>query len=337
MKNLIFKAFIILTISLSIISCTKVLIEKNQESEPMVCFNQVWQTMQNKYIFFDYKNVNWDSIKTIYKPQVNENMTDKQLFDLLSKMLASVKDGHTSLYAPIDTFRYNYANGYNKNYNETFVKQKYLIPNNFSSSETIEYCVLHGNIGYMNYSSFKNELTQKNIDGILNSLLNTKGIIIDIRNNTGGDNKNIFRLLEHFVSTTTKIGMSVEKKDANMNSFTAPTEIKISPQGVNYSKPIVVLTNRAVYSSANIFAGFISQLPQVKIIGDITGGGTGLPTSNDLPNGWRFRYSSSIIRLANGTDFEEGILPTIKVTTDSISQALTGKDAIIERALLEIK
>lgn len=72
-------------------------------------------------------------------------------------------------------------------------------------------------------------------------------------------------------------------------------------------------------------------------IGDITGGGTGIPTSNDLPNGWRFRYSSSIVRLADGSDFEDGLLPTISVSTDSLSQSLSGKDAIIERAIIEIQ
>lgn len=337
MKKIIFNVSIILTFSVSLFSCKKILIEENIPYKPISCFNQLWQTMNNKYTFFDYKHVNWDSIKTVYEPQVNDNMSEEQLFDVLAKMLGSVRDGHTSLYAPNDTFRYYYANGYNKNYDENFVKEKYLIPNNFSTTETMDFCMLNGNIGYIHYPSFKNELTQNGIDGVLNSFSSTKGLIIDIRNNTGGDNKNIIRLIEHFVSTTTKVGKSIEKKDANKNSFTEPIDISIAPKGVNYTKPIMILTNRTVFSSANIFTGFMSQLPQVKIIGDITGGGTGLPTSDNLPNGWRFRYSSSIIRLANGADFEDGLLPTISITTDSISQTSTGKDAIIERAIVEIQ
>jgi C-terminal processing protease CtpA/Prc len=189
----------------------------------------------------------------------------------------------------------------------------------------------------MYYPSFANELTQQSLDELFTSFASTKGLIIDIRNNTGGDKQNIFKLLEHIVTSETKLGAVIEKKDASKNSFTDPFNITITPKGVPYNKPIVVLTNRWVFSSANIFAGFISQLPNVKLIGDITGGGTGVPTSNDLPNGWRFRYSSSIIRLANGSDFEDGLMPTIKLGTDSATQVATGKDALIERGVLELQ
>jgi hypothetical protein len=337
MKKIFGYSLIILGVILLFASCSKVLIKPNKPYKPTESFNQLWQTINDKYTFFEYKKVNWDSIKTVYQPLVNDNMTEQQLFDVLAKVVGSLRDGHTSLYAPIDTFRYLFYNGYTPNYDSNFVLAKYLIPNNFKKSESIKHCMLNDNIAYMHYPSFSNDLTQKSLDEIFTSFASTKGLIIDIRNNTGGDNANIFRLLEHFVNTKTKLGTTIEKKDAGKNSFTTPFEISVEPKGVGYSKPIVVLTNRWVYSSANIFAGFISQLPQVKLIGDITGGGTGVPTSNDLPNGWRYRYSSTIIRLANGTDFEDGLLPNIKLDTDSTMQVTTGKDALIERGILELQ
>lgn len=337
MKSKIFTLAIGSFVVFSFASCNKVIIKNNVKSSPTDCFNQLWQTMNDKYTFFDYKKVNWDSIKTVYQPQISDNMTDQQLFDLLAEVIGSVRDGHTSLYAPIDTFRYIFYNNYSSNFDSNFVKTKYLIPNDYTTSETVKSCILNNTIGYLHYPSFGNDLTQKNLDNILSRFSSTKGLIIDIRNNTGGDKSNIYRLLEHFVDGKRDIGTMIEKKDANKNSFTIATPITVEPRGVLYTKPVVILTNRWVYSSANIFAGFMSQLPQVKLIGDITGGGTGVPTSNDLPNGWRYRFSSTIIRLANGNDFEDGLQPTIKLGTDSIAQAQTGKDALIERALLEMQ
>jgi Peptidase family S41/Tricorn protease C1 domain len=336
MKKIIINTILYSTIIL-IASCSKEFITPNKTYKPTECFNQLWQTINDKYTFFDYKKVNWDSIKTVYQPQVNDAMTEQELFDVLAKVIGSVRDGHTSIYAPIDTFRYLFYDGYNKNYDSNFVKAKYLDINNSKTSETIKYCLLDSNIGYMHYPSFRNELTQAGLDEIFNYFANTKGLIIDIRNNTGGDNQNILRLLEHFVTTSTKLGTIIEKKDATKNSFTVPYDITISPKGVAYKKPIVVLTNRWVFSSANIFAGFISQLPNVKLIGDITGGGTGVPTSDDLPNGWRYRFSSTEVKIANGLRFEDGLLPTIKLDTDSAMQIITGKDAIIERGVLELQ
>lgn len=337
MKKLIYNTSIILCAILFFTSCSKVFITPNKKATPTICFNEMWQTINDKYTFFDYKKVNWDSIKTVYQPQINDAMNDQQLFDVLAKVIGSVRDGHTSIYAPIDTFRYLFYTGYKPNYDSNFVLNKYLTSNNFKTSETIKHCIINSNIGYMHYPSFSNELTQKSLDELFTSFANTKGLIIDIRNNTGGDNQNILRLLEHFVTAQTKLGTEITKKDAGKNSFATPYDITIAPKGVAYSKPIIVLTNRWVFSSANIFAGFISQLPNVKLIGDITGGGTGVPTSNDLPNGWRYRYSSTIVRLANGADFEDGLLLTIKLDTDSATQVATGKDALIERGILELQ
>ncbi len=337
MKNNSSKITSIFFTLIIVTSCSKFLIKKNAAYKPTECFNQLWQTMNDKYTFFDYKKVNWDSIKTVYHQQVNDGMTDQQLFDVLAKVIGSVRDGHTSLYAPIDTFRYKFYEGYKNNFDSIFLNAKYWTPNNFKISESIKYGVLNSEIAYMYYPSFTNDISKKGLDEIFNSFANTKGLIIDIRNNTGGDNQNILRLMEHFVSSSTKLGSIVEKKDAGKNSFTTPYEISISPAGIAYKNPIVILTNRLVFSSANIFAGFASQLPNVKLIGDITGGGTGVPTSNDLPNGWRYRYSSTIVTLANGINFEDGLMPTIKLDTDSATQVATGKDALIERGILELQ
>ncbi|MBQ2208436.1 MAG: peptidase S41, partial [Prevotella sp.] len=41
-----------------------------------------------------------------------------------------------------------------------------------------------------------------------------------------------------------------------------------------------------MFSAANDFAVIMHALPNVKLIGDHTGGGSGLPMSNSLPNGW---------------------------------------------------
>jgi Peptidase family S41/Tricorn protease C1 domain len=335
MKN--FQLLSIITSIFLFNSCSRILVKPSKDASPKMCFDKVWQTMNDKYVLFDYKNINWDSVKKVYEPQVNDNMTEQQLFDLLAKVIGTVRDGHTSLYAPIDTFRYLFYEGYAANFDSAFVEKKYWQANNFKESETIKYGVLNSNIGYMYYPSFSNELTQKALDSIFKSFSSTKGLIIDVRDNTGGDKDNIYRILEHIVTTETKMGSATEKKDATKNSFTEAIPISIAPKGISYLNKVVILTNRKVYSSANIFSAFASQIPNVKLIGDVTGGGSALPTSNDLPNGWRFRYSSSEVRLANGARFENGVLPSIAATTDSTIQALTGKDAIIERAILELQ
>lgn len=329
------KTIILITLSSLILSCSKVLVKPNSEASPTNVFNEMWSEINDKYVFFDHKNVNWDSIKKVYEPLISDDLNDEALYNLLSNMILSLKDGHTSLYTPFDTCKYYFYEGIPNNYNSSFVKSTYLEPNNFQTTESIEHCLIN-NIGYLYYPSFGHDLTEESMNSILDNYANTTGLIIDIRDNTGGGNSNIYRLLEHFVATEKLCGYSQEKLDDKANALTDPYPIYVKPQGVSYTKPIVVLTNRKVYSAANIFTGFMMQLPNVKVIGDLTGGGCGLPTSNQLANGWLFRFSSSIISFENGEHFEGGINPDINVSTGPSSELL-GKDLIMERAILELQ
>ena len=54
-------------------------------------------------------------------------------------------------------------------------------------------------------------------------------------------------------------------------------------------------------------------MPNVTVIGDRTGGGSGLPFSSELPNGWTIRFSASPIYDAEMNHTEFGIDPDIKV------------------------
>ena len=76
----------------------------------------------------------------------------------------------------------------------------------------------------------------------------------------------------------------------------------------------------------------MKQLPQATIIGDRTGGGSGLPFTYNLLNGWNIRLSSSPILDANGNDTEWGIDPDIKVDMDTTA-ALNGHDTILDKAI----
>jgi C-terminal processing protease CtpA/Prc len=73
------------------------------------------------------------------------------------------------------------------------------------------------------------------------------------------------------------------------------------------------------------------SLPKVTLIGDTTGGGSGLPFSSELPNGWSVRFSASPIYNAQMQHIEFGIEPDIKIdiTSDDYQR---GVDTIIEKA-----
>ena len=72
-------------------------------------------------------------------------------------------------------------------------------------------------------------------------------------------------------------------------------------------------------------------LPLVTLVGDSTGGGSGLPFTSELPNGWSVRFSASPHLDAQGRHTEGGIGPDVEVDMDTNDEA-RGQDTIIETA-----
>ena len=93
----------------------------------------------------------------------------------------------------------------------------------------------------------------------------------------------------------------------------------------------MVLTNRRCYSATNDFVKDMKECPKVTVIGDQTGGGSGMPFSSELPNGWSVRFSACPIYDVGKNHTEFGILPDINVSM-KIEDILKNKDTLIEFA-----
>ena len=47
----------------------------------------------------------------------------------------------------------------------------------------------------------------------------------------------------------------------------------MTPEGnVKYDKPVIVLANRLTYSAANLFVAMCKSIPNIKLVGDFSGG-----------------------------------------------------------------
>lgn len=77
----------------------------------------------------------------------------------------------------------------------------------------------------------------------------------------------------------------------------------------------------------------MKTLPNVRIVGDTTGGGSGMPFTSELPNGWNVRFSACSILDPGGNETEFGVAPSdgCKVDMDSTDMA-SGHDTILETA-----
>jgi carboxyl-protease-related protein len=102
-------------------------------------------------------------------------------------------------------------------------------------------------------------------------------------------------------------------------------------RGLRWQKPVVVLTNRGVYSAANEFVKYMKSCPKITIVGDRTGGGAGMPFSSELPNGWSVRFSACPIYDKDKQTTEFGIAPDVQIGLNQFD-IFMGYDSIIEQA-----
>lgn len=309
--------------------------EDEQPDTPQGNFEALWKIIDEHYCFFDYKQheygLDWNAVYQKYRPRVDEHMSGEQLFEVLGNMLAELRDGHVNLGTSYDYARYwNWHEDYPKNFSDT-LERRYL-GTDYRIAAGLRYRILDDNIGYVRYASFSNPIGDGNIDEVLSYFALCRGIIIDIRNNSGGDLTYAEKLAARFTNERVLVGYLQHKTGKGHNDFSDPEPQYLDPSSrLRWHKPVCVLTNRSVFSSANEFTMYMKQLPLVKIVGDKTGGGAGLPFSSVLPNGWSVRFSACPMYDANHQSTEFGIEPDYQVSlTDEDFQH--GEDTIIEFA-----
>lgn len=311
-------------------------VEEDQFSNsPMGNYDALWSIIDERYCFFEQARqqhgLDWDDVYHKYKPQVQAAESNAELFDIYGNMLRELKDGHVNLTSDYGTTYYwDWSLNHPLNFSDSL--QRNYLGNDFRLTNGIKYTTLPSNIGYMYVGSFESSLSSDNVSLMLLRLAESKGIIIDIRNNGGGMLTSAEELAAHFVSGKTHCGYIQHKTGKGHNDFSSPEKLYIEPNGVIWKKPVVVLTNRAVYSSANHFVMLVKPLPQVVVIGDKTGGGSGLPLNSTLPNGWTVRFSACPILDIEGKHTEFGIAPHEEVHITSADWN-NGRDTIIERAI----
>lgn len=311
-------------------------VEEDQFSNsPMGNYDALWSIIDERYCFFEQARqqhgLDWDDVYHKYKPQVQAAESNAELFDIYGNMLRELKDGHVNLTSDYGTTYYwDWSLNHPLNFSDSL--QRNYLGNDFRLTNGIKYTTLPSNIGYIYVGSFEGSISSDNVSLMLLRLAESKGIIIDIRNNGGGMLTSAEELAAHFVSGKTHCGYIQHKTGKGHNDFSSPEKLYIEPKGVIWKKPVVVLTNRAVYSSANHFVMLVKPLPQVVVIGDKTGGGSGLPLNSTLPNGWTVRFSACPILDIEGKHTEFGITPHEEVHITSADWN-NGRDTIIERAI----
>ena len=333
------KPFILIVLAFAFTSCERAFMEKDEPSNPVNVFDYLWNQVDQQYAFFDVKNMDWDSVREVYRPMVNDNMSNDSLFRVCAAMLNTLQDGHTNLISGFDVSRNDsvyYKMYAEKNIDENVVLLNYLTVNHHTTGSFMHNAIRNGAVAYIRYSSFSDYISEGSLKYLVNRYKNCKGMVIDLRQNSGGSISNIAALLSIFDNHKQPLYQCQAKSGPAHDAFADAVTVYAADSSIlgknnAYTKPVAVLIDRGSYSATSFFAICTMAYDNIRLFGDYSGGGLGLPNGGVLPNGWTYRFSTTRTLAIDGRNYENGVPPDVRVLLDPACTA-QGVDNVIEVA-----
>lgn len=335
------KFLTLLIFAATLLSCERVETIKSVDNDPVRNFEAMWQIIDDHYIFTRYKGVDWDKVREDMLPRVEQVKDEFELFDIMVEALALLRDGHVTLVSDFQMTSSDFkvdkdGNRYPTDYVSGLVSSHYLTEDYYSRNGfTFGYIERNGGkYAYFHHPSFTKDLAAVDLEYIGKFVEASEGLIIDIRNNGGGNGQYGLDVASHFFDERTLVGYSAKKAAVGSDELTDFAPIYVAKANTHdWSKvPTVLLINRDVYSTANLFASIMSYAENVTLVGGRSGGGGGLPITYMLPNGWAMCCPSNILVNREKEWIEDGVAPDYEVhITDADEES--NRDSLVEKAI----
>ena len=217
------------------------------------------------YIFEDVANQLSKKLKSEIELKTFDKLTDAEFAKSLSIYLT--KNGNDLHFNVL----YRPSQEEEKAVNEKEMLKKYDAINKQWNYGFEKVTRLDGNIGYIEYTGFPegNQSAQQILDATMSFVSNTNALIIDLRNNQGGDGKMVQLFLSYFFDKKFKLNeVYTRYNDKTIKSYTTK---KVNGQKY-LNKPVYILVNNKTISAAEALAYNLQQNKIAKIIGDKTYG-----------------------------------------------------------------
>lgn len=213
----------------------------------------------------------------------------------------------------------------------------------FQNKKLLEFKMLPNQVAYVALNGFHDEKIKADFDSIYPQLSKAKSVILDIRNNGGGDSGNGWYIMERL---TNKNFPLVKWESRNYQAtkrawggtqswYGDQYDYKITNTDTSdyFHGPVVVLTSPYTFSAAEDFLGAFVQAKRGLIVGEPSGGSTGQPLFFRLPGGGSARVCTKRDYLMDGTEWVgKGFMPDIYVAP-TIQDIKAGKDTVLNKAL----
>lgn len=296
-------------------------------------FEQLWTDFDLTYSYFDIKGIDWDAVYAANRPSiVNGQTTSQEIIEILKEVTLSLKDLHVQFI--VNNTRYSYSNSDQFATNSPENATNYLTNISFDTPSLLVGTITGTNYFYVRFRNLSNSGDFQPLESVLLSLPDKDGFILDLRSNPGGNDAIARAFVNKLTQSEAVYAHYRYRNGPEHTDFDDWIEAKIIPEDpINFTNPIIVLTNRGTVSSAEGFTLMLKALPNTVFVGDTTRGSSGNPGEYTLSNGWKYTISRW---QAATPDFklieDQGIAPDIVIfnTDESLND---GQDLMLEKAI----
>lgn len=290
------------------------------DSLRVATFETIWRTVDRAFFDPAHLGVDWSAVHDRYRARLDSVSSDAEFLRLMTRMLREIPASHMDLLLPP-------APG----------------DSGAAGPPSMEWAELPGRPGIRRVTirAFDG-LDPARIDSMMADLAGSRGVILDVRGNEGGD-VSALELASHFFADPAVIGGLVSRgwleatgspldRPVPLDSFQVlgpPFDLQrmfriLGSDGAVafragdappvYDGCVAVLIDGRTGSAAEAFAMVMDRRTKAPLIGEPTAGALLSSQEFPLPNGWRLRVPVAVTVDGNGKIFHDvPIQPDVRV------------------------
>lgn len=293
--------------------------------------------MDEAYAYRDLRSIQWDRLFRQYESRLKKAGTQAAFARTAAKLLAHAKDVH--IWLQVDNIPFaTHQRKFTPNFKTELLPE--LVPNFTQHNSTVATGRFENDIGYILITAWPggNEAAIEPAFAFLADAAGLKGLIIDVRPNSGGDESLARSFAGCFVRKPAVYSKHESRTDWSSAGIVKPINRLIDPSRnrPQYRGKVVVLVGRGVMSSCESFALMMRHGAGAKLIGDTTYGSSGNPRPHELANGVMVALPSWRDMQPDGTMLEgKGIKPDVRVKPGKGD--FVDSDPVIDAALAQLR
>ncbi|MCY4334688.1 MAG: S41 family peptidase [Litoreibacter sp.] len=344
------------------------------EDTPIGNFEAFVAFFEHSYAFFDLYGVDWQEAVKSARSQIRPDISDKDLFQVMARMMAPLRDGHLELNGRDGrkdlTFKPNVgrthralqaaADRSGRTYGEQIdmfheafwkgsVQDRILKGGGvFAGNRRIQYGVVDGDIGYIalvtlagyNRDRPEPERDLQTVNDVMEGALQdfqhagVRAVVLDLSVNYGGFDFVSRAVAERFASQKTH----AYTKHAGDAEEPIRTQVFLNPSSeTRFEGPVYVMTSNVTVSAGEVLTMALRALSNVTHVGEPTRGALSDVLDRTLPNGWELSLSNEVYLDSDGVTWEgRGIQPDWDMSVFPDEQPIAGHWAAIQSLLSKI-